>query len=104
MASATKKRKTEPFHRPGKTGECARQQKTSTPSPGAIVGKVPTSSSGSPVVAPALSPVDSKVQQAKIFAVAQAQRDGCTGNFRSFNSHFGNYLLPVIPTLADLNQ
>ncbi|KAG9443212.1 hypothetical protein H6P81_019066 [Aristolochia fimbriata] len=55
------------------------------------------------VVAPELSTVDSKVQQAKIFAVAQAQRDGCKGNFRSFNSHFGSYLLPIIPTLADLN-
>ncbi|KAJ4950578.1 hypothetical protein NE237_027410 [Protea cynaroides] len=43
-----------------------------------------------------------KIQQAKKNAVAQAQQEGCTGNFRSFDSPFGNFLLPVIPTLADL--
>lgn len=46
--------------------------------------------------------VDSRVQQAKKFAVAQAQQEGCLGNYRSFDSPFGNYLVPVIPTRADL--
>lgn len=45
---------------------------------------------------------DLKVQQAKNLAVAQAQQEGCTGNFRSFDSQFGNFLVPVIPTQADL--
>ncbi|KAJ8638641.1 hypothetical protein MRB53_012908 [Persea americana] len=45
---------------------------------------------------------DLNVQQAKNLAVAQAQQEGCTGNFRSFDSQFGNFLVPVIPTEADL--
>lgn len=46
--------------------------------------------------------LDSKVQQAKKFAVTQAQQEGCLGNYRSFDSPFGNFLVPVIPTHADL--
>ncbi|XP_068638922.1 uncharacterized protein [Aristolochia californica] len=103
MASATKRRKIESFRQLGKTGESTGQPGI-TPSPAAKVGKVPTSSSVSAVLVPAVGTSDSKVQQAKRFAVAQAQQDGRTGNFRSFNSHFGNHLLPVIPTKADLNQ
>ncbi|KAL1555005.1 hypothetical protein AAHA92_15494 [Salvia divinorum] len=46
--------------------------------------------------------VSLRIQQARDHAVAQAQQDGCTGNFRVFNSPFGNYLVPVIPTRAEL--
>eukprot|EP01018_Ginkgo_biloba_P002164 Gb_36301 [translate_table: standard] len=38
------------------------------------------------------------LQQARRFAVVQAKAMGATGNFKSFDSHFGNYLVPVIPT------
>ncbi|CAA3014420.1 Hypothetical predicted protein [Olea europaea subsp. europaea] len=50
------------------------------------------------------STIDIRIQQARNFAVAQAQQDGCTGNFRMFDSPYGNYLVPVIPTLADLGE
>lgn len=43
-----------------------------------------------------------RIQQAKHFAIAQAQQDGCTGNFRIFDSPFGNYFVPVVPTRKDL--
>ncbi|KAK3439085.1 hypothetical protein EUGRSUZ_C03726 [Eucalyptus grandis] len=33
-----------------------------------------------------------KIEQAKRFAVTQAQRDGCTGNYRIFDSPYGNFL------------
>jgi hypothetical protein len=41
-------------------------------------------------------------QHAKNVAVTQAQQDGCTGKFRIFDSPFGNFLVPVIPTPAEL--
>ncbi|CDP03249.1 unnamed protein product [Coffea canephora] len=44
-----------------------------------------------------------KIQQAKNFAVAQAQQEHCTGNYRIFDSPFGNFLVPVIPTRAELS-
>ncbi|KAL8496231.1 hypothetical protein ACS0TY_020082 [Phlomoides rotata] len=34
--------------------------------------------------------------------VGEAHQDGCTGNFWIFESAFGNYLVPVIPTRAEL--
>ncbi|KAM1047004.1 hypothetical protein ACFX2I_026391 [Malus domestica] len=43
-----------------------------------------------------------RIQQAKNAAVAQAQKDGATGSFRIFDSPFGNYLVPVIPTAKEL--
>ncbi|GAA0175249.1 hypothetical protein LIER_41876 [Lithospermum erythrorhizon] len=43
-----------------------------------------------------------KIQQAKNFAVSQAQQDGCTANFRIFDSPYGNFLIPVIPTRQEL--
>jgi hypothetical protein len=46
--------------------------------------------------------VNSANQQAKNIAVTQAQQDGCTGNFKIFDSPFGNFLVPVIPTPAEL--
>lgn len=44
-----------------------------------------------------------KIQQAKDFAVTQARHECCTGNYRIFNSLFGNFLVPVIPTRAELS-
>lgn len=46
--------------------------------------------------------VHPRIQQAKNYAVAQAQQEGCTGNFKIFDSPFGNFLVPVIPTRAEL--
>lgn len=46
--------------------------------------------------------VNLRIQQARNFAVSQAQQDNCTANFRVFDSPFGNYLVPVIPTRAEL--
>ncbi|KAK9705913.1 hypothetical protein RND81_07G091500 [Saponaria officinalis] len=43
------------------------------------------------------------MEQAKNYAIAQAQQDGCTANFRIFDSPFGNFLIPVIPTRAELS-
>lgn len=37
-------------------------------------------------------------------AVAQAQQDGWTGSFRIFDSPFRNFLVPVIPTPAELGR
>ncbi|EXC28699.1 hypothetical protein L484_006995 [Morus notabilis] len=46
--------------------------------------------------------INLRIQQAKNFAIAQAQQDGCTGNFKIFDSPFGNYFVPVIPSRNDL--
>ncbi|GAY51286.1 hypothetical protein CUMW_133050, partial [Citrus unshiu] len=48
------------------------------------------------------SEINVRIQQAKNFAVAQAQQEGCTGNFKIFDSPFGNFLVPVIPTRKEL--
>ncbi|GLT61509.1 hypothetical protein SLA2020_342100 [Shorea laevis] len=45
---------------------------------------------------------DVRVQQARNSAVAQAQKDGCTGNYKIFDSPFGNFLVPVVPSRAEL--
>ncbi|XP_020098272.1 uncharacterized protein LOC109717037 [Ananas comosus] len=87
MESAPKKRKIEPN----------RNNSSQTP-----VDKIVTSPHHSSVPESPAVQVDSRVQQAKKFAVAQAQLEGCLGNYRSFDSPFGNYLVPVIPTRADL--
>ncbi|XP_044977007.1 uncharacterized protein LOC123444379 [Hordeum vulgare subsp. vulgare] len=53
-----------------------------------------TSVSGTP-----LARVDlNKIREAKQFAVLQAQHEGCLGSFKSFDSLFGNYLVPVTPS------
>ena len=39
-----------------------------------------------------------KLREAKRFAVLQAQHEGCLGSYESFDSLFGNFLVPVIPT------
>ncbi|PSS01926.1 TRNA-2-methylthio-N(6)-dimethylallyladenosine synthase [Actinidia chinensis var. chinensis] len=44
------------------------------------------------------------IQQAKNHAVAQTQQEGCMANFRIFDSMFGNFLLPAIPTRAELSK
>ncbi|OIT05050.1 hypothetical protein A4A49_46158 [Nicotiana attenuata] len=64
-----------------------------------------TTSSHKPVVVIAeqtSSFTNLSLQQAKNSALAQAQQDGCTGNFRIFDSPFGNFLVPVVPTRAEL--
>ncbi|KAI3978144.1 hypothetical protein MKX01_012975 [Papaver californicum] len=48
--------------------------------------------------------IDIAIQQAKKNAVSQLQQDGCTGHFRSFDSQFGNFIVPIIPTISDLNK
>ncbi|KAJ8768705.1 hypothetical protein K2173_023609 [Erythroxylum novogranatense] len=53
-------------------------------------------------VPPLTSEVDRKIQEAKNFAVSQAQRDHSMGNYRIIDSPFGNFLIPVIPTRAEL--
>ncbi|BBN05853.1 hypothetical protein MPTK1_3g16480 [Marchantia polymorpha subsp. ruderalis] len=40
---------------------------------------------------------DMRIQQAKRAALVRAQTMGAPGNYRSFDSQFGNYLVPVIP-------
>ncbi|EEF48176.1 conserved hypothetical protein [Ricinus communis] len=54
------------------------------------------------VPAPQNHGVDYRIQAAKEFAVAQAQQEGCTGNFKILDSPFENFLVPVIPTRAEL--
>ncbi|XP_009410896.2 uncharacterized protein LOC135585447 isoform X1 [Musa acuminata AAA Group] len=69
----------------------------------AVKDNAAASSTGSPIQIPtAPARVQLQIQQAKKFAVTQAQQEGCLGNYRSFDSPFGNYLVPVIPTRADL--
>ncbi|OIW03708.1 hypothetical protein TanjilG_29743 [Lupinus angustifolius] len=49
--------------------------------------------------------VSATLQQAKkYFAATEAQKDGCTGNYRIFDSAFGNFLVPVVPTRAELTK
>ncbi|CAO2822903.1 unnamed protein product [Amaranthus hypochondriacus] len=43
------------------------------------------------------------IQQSRNHAVAQAQQEGCTANFRIFDSPFGNFLIPVIPTRSEMS-
>lgn len=46
--------------------------------------------------------INFRIQQAKNFAVAQAQQEGCTGSYQVFDSPFGNFFVPVVPTRAEL--
>nr|KAJ0190543.1 hypothetical protein LSAT_V11C800427420 [Lactuca sativa] len=46
--------------------------------------------------------IDLRIQQAKNHAIAQAQQDGSKANFKIFDSPFGNFLVPVVPTRAEL--
>ncbi|KAK1434732.1 hypothetical protein QVD17_00482 [Tagetes erecta] len=46
--------------------------------------------------------VDLRIQQAKNHAIAQAQQDGSKANYKIFDSPFGNFLVPVVPTRAEL--
>ncbi|KAL5226372.1 hypothetical protein ABZP36_014637 [Zizania latifolia] len=57
----------------------------------------PPSSSSVSGTPPARVDLD-KVREAKRFAVFQAQHEGCLGSYKSFDSLFGNYLVPVIPS------
>ncbi|CAK8533922.1 unnamed protein product [Lathyrus sativus] len=55
------------------------------------------------MVASQSSGMNVTVSQNKYFATSQAQQEGCTGNYKIFDSPFGNFLLPVIPTRAELS-
>ncbi|KAF5748536.1 hypothetical protein HS088_TW04G00491 [Tripterygium wilfordii] len=61
-----------------------------------------TSSSSLMVAEPQTSSLYLRIQQARNFAVAQAQQEGCTGNYRIFDSPYGNFLVPVIPFRGEL--
>lgn len=54
------------------------------------------------VPGPLISGISIRIQQAKDSAVAQAQQDGCTANFKKFDSQYGNFLVPVVPSRAEL--
>jgi hypothetical protein len=57
------------------------------------------------VLSPLSARVDlNKVGEAKRFAVLQAQHEGCLGSYKSFDSLFGNYLVPVIPSNGFVEQ
>ncbi|KAJ7969531.1 tRNA-2-methylthio-N(6)-dimethylallyladenosine synthase [Quillaja saponaria] len=71
-------------------------------SPDAKKDTVAISASSSKVPVVQTNEVNFRIQQARNFAVAQAQQDGCTGNYRIFDSPFGNFLVPVLPTRAEL--
>ncbi|WVZ68871.1 hypothetical protein U9M48_017752 [Paspalum notatum var. saurae] len=45
-----------------------------------------------------------KVREAKRFVVLQAQHEGCLGSYKSFDSLFGNYLVPIIPSKDFFDQ
>nr|CAB3474213.1 unnamed protein product [Digitaria exilis] len=45
-----------------------------------------------------------KVRETKRFVVLQAQHEGCLGSYKSFDSLFGNYLIPVIPSNGIFDQ
>uniref|UniRef100_A0A0E0DZ41 Uncharacterized protein n=1 Tax=Oryza meridionalis TaxID=40149 RepID=A0A0E0DZ41_9ORYZ len=60
--------------------------------------KVASSSSSLVSGTPPLRVDLNKVREAKRYAVFQAQHEGCLGSYKSFDSSFGNYLVPVIPS------
>ncbi|XP_042492713.1 uncharacterized protein LOC122072208 isoform X2 [Macadamia integrifolia] len=99
MAPKRKKRRTDQ-EQPRNGGHLQFRRNISSPDARTDKATTPRQSSASPTVH--VGGIYLKIQQAKKNAVAQAQQDGCTGNFRSFDSPFGNFLVPVIPTLADL--
>ncbi|PUZ54850.1 hypothetical protein GQ55_5G164400 [Panicum hallii var. hallii] len=45
-----------------------------------------------------------KVREAKRLVILQAQHEGCLGSYKSFDSVFGNYLVPVIPSNGVFDQ
>ncbi|KAF7832411.1 hypothetical protein G2W53_014744 [Senna tora] len=47
------------------------------------------------------SGINLRIEHTKNFAVAQAQQDGCSGNYSIFDSPFANFLVPVISTRAE---
>ncbi|OMO58316.1 hypothetical protein COLO4_34733 [Corchorus olitorius] len=65
-------------------------------------GKDATSTSSLTVPGAQISDTNFRIQQAKNFAVAQAQQDGCMGSFKTFDSQYGNFLVPVVPSRAEL--
>ncbi|CAI0543576.1 unnamed protein product [Linum tenue] len=101
MEPEQKKRKFKPPPHKSKTAASSAGPKTAadeaaTIRSGSGVGISSSSSSSSS------SRVDPWIEQGKTMAVSQAQKDGCTGNYRIMDSPFGNFLLPVLPTRAEL--
>jgi len=45
-----------------------------------------------------------KVRETKRLVILQAQHEGCLGSYKSFDSVFGNYLVPVIPSNDAFDQ
>ncbi|XP_039813538.1 uncharacterized protein LOC120676349 [Panicum virgatum] len=45
-----------------------------------------------------------KVRETKRLVILQAQHEGCLGSYKSFDSVFGNYLVPVIPSNDTFDQ
>ncbi|XP_047052963.1 uncharacterized protein LOC124659045 [Lolium rigidum] len=83
---APKRRKIEPSRRPPPSQDAPDKDKLAASSNSSV--------SGTPVARVDLN----KVIEAKRFAVFQAQHEGCLGSFKSFDSLFGNYLVPVTPS------
>ncbi|CAN6456784.1 unnamed protein product [Victoria cruziana] len=46
----------------------------------------------------------SHARLAKLAAIEEARKEGCAGSFKSFDSEFGNFLIPVIPSLDNLTE
>ncbi|XP_076951047.1 uncharacterized protein LOC143624216 [Bidens hawaiensis] len=97
MEPETKKRKTT-FRRPPP------RRSTAVPSP--TEKNDPSLSTATPKplvnVAQTGAMVDLRIQHAKNHAIAQAQQDASQANFKIFDSPFGNFLVPVVPTRAEL--
>ncbi|KAF5743006.1 hypothetical protein HS088_TW09G01068 [Tripterygium wilfordii] len=71
-------------------------------SPAAKKTRDKTSTSSLMVAEPHTSSLYLRIQQARNFAVAQAQQEGCMGNYKIFDSPYGNFLVPVIPSREEL--
>ncbi|CAI0628600.1 unnamed protein product [Linum tenue] len=95
MEPEKKKRKFKPPPHKSKTAASSAGPKTAAE-------EAATIRSGSGVGISSSSRVDPWIEQGKTMAVSQAQKDGCTGNYRIMDSPFGNFLLPVLPTRAEL--
>ncbi|KAF7800957.1 hypothetical protein G2W53_044546 [Senna tora] len=92
LASETKRRKTpQPLPRRVVASSDAKNDKASTL----------TLASGLQIPVAQSSGINLRIEHTKNFAVAQAQQDGCTGNYSIFDSPFANFLVPVISTRAE---
>ncbi|KAK1377663.1 SOSS complex subunit C [Heracleum sosnowskyi] len=102
MAGESKKRKLDhtPFRRTASSS--AEKQVTFAPPPRRPAATVVQNRGIDPKIQH--RGIDPKIQQAKDCAVTEAQQDACMANFKIFDSPFGNFLVPVIPTRAELSR